>query len=212
MPWPKGKSVNESVLNKRHTGRAQTLLIRAKLSHQGDQQIPNLGSILHWDTLCLREPQPGKRTRRYVSITCGKCHARRWIQYDNIIKQLRKSSFMGVCQDCFHHLTWEEKHRKQPLRRRISSNGYIKVYLGRHHPWADAHGEMYEHRLVMAQELNRPLRSYEHVHHLNNKRTDNRPENLKLMTTQENQVIRALQEHIRNLEQVLTNHGISLPL
>ena len=39
---------------------------------------------------------------------------------------------------------------------------------------------MAEHRFAMAMHLDRPLRSDEHVHHLNGVKTDNRLDNLEL--------------------------------
>lgn len=60
---------------------------------------------------------------------------------------------------------------------------------------------IFEHRLVVARMLNRPLRSDEVVHHLNGIKQDNRPENLLLMKADSHlNYIPALKKRIRDLE------------
>lgn len=58
-------------------------------------------------------------------------------------------------------------------------NGYRVVY-NPHHPFAKKRGYIFEHRLVMEKHLGRYLESQEVVHHINDKRDDNRLENLQL--------------------------------
>ena len=67
---------------------------------------------------------------------------------------------------------WKGGKRKRP-------DGYILI-KNRDHPFADSHGYVREHRLVMEKHIGRFLHPKEVVHHRNRNRADNRIKNLEL--------------------------------
>lgn len=79
-------------------------------------------------------------------------------------------------------------HTKPKLRRpqlnsgrKISKKGYVQIYRP-DHPFAGKDGYIFEHRLVMEEKLGRYLQPEERVHHLNEIKDDNSPDNLEIKT------------------------------
>ena len=79
---------------------------------------------------------------------------------------------------------WAKSALSQRKYRKKHTLGYILVYAP-DNPAADNTGYVLEHRLVMEKHIGRYLTSNEIVHHLNEDKTDNRLENLELVTRSE---------------------------
>lgn len=66
--------------------------------------------------------------------------------------------------------------------RTYQADGYVLIYAPQHPAGRNAKGYVLEHRLVMERVLGRYLTPHELVHHKNEVKDDNRPENLEIMS------------------------------
>ncbi len=143
----------------------------------GEQMLPN-GSIIYWDDEQVDPRYPTRR--RIVTVRCGGKYC------NGSVRQVpvhiaAQPEFTGHCRRCAH---FGEASSRWKGGRRENAQGYMRIKLGPDHPFysmTDENGYVLEHRLVMAEQLGRPLRQDEIVHHLNRKKDDNRPENLQLL-------------------------------
>lgn len=93
-------------------------------------------------------------------------------------------------------MTIERARRCSDYRggRQVTPSGYVRIFVGKGHHLANTKGFAYEHRLVAEQTLGRRLTRSEIVHHVNGSKTDNRPENLVIMSQSEH--VRLHKPHI----------------
>jgi len=86
----------------------------------------------------------------------------------------------------------------------MDKQGYVLIRVGKNHPWACPNGYIREHVLVVCSTLGRRLRTGEVIHHINETRTDNRIENLKVMSLSEH-------NRLHNLNKRRDSKGRFLP-
>lgn len=87
------------------------------------------------------------------------------------------------------HPSWKGGRKTHSAR-----NPYVMV-MRPDHPEANREGYVFEHRLVMEQQLGRPLAADETIHHINGIKDDNRPENLAVMTHSEHMSLHMKEKH-----------------
>jgi len=128
-------------------------------------------------------------------VLCPRCNKIRLVNNHNIIAQINKKVFTGKCITCNPSVFQNGSKHKFYNSNKLSTHGYRILNISElndsdkalSYPmsWKSKNKPEYvfEHRLVMAKKLNRPLFYYEIVHHKNGKKDDNNINNLLLMTT-----------------------------
>lgn len=116
----------------------------------------------------VREPGQGFKGKTHSAEArekIGKAHRGKIVSTESRMKMSQASRIGGIGHKKMH-------------------DGYIAVYFP-DHPHSTKGGYVMEHDLVMSALIGRWLRSDECVHHINEDKTDNRKENLQLMTKSE---------------------------
>ena len=138
----------------------------------------------------------------YIWEECPRCHEQRWASKD----KARNRNHTGLCRSC-HVKNYGNNHPNWKGGRSIDVTGYSRIIL----PPGDFFASMayksrsvLEHRLVMAKSLGRNLHSWEIVHHKNHIKTDNRIENLQLISLDKHTQITRMEQKIKSLEALVT--------
>jgi transcription elongation factor Elf1 len=136
-----------------------------------------------------------------IDVKCKRCGEIWKARVSNIRKSY---SFTTLCKNCRNK---DEYNPRWQGYRHIEKDGYARVKISTLDPlyaflkpMLTTTGKLLEHRLVMAIKQNRPLERYEHVHHINHIKTDNRPENLEIVTPSNHAVITDLEREINRLK------------
>lgn len=137
------------------------------------REFPTRHAARFCSPACRGAAQKGvaRTDKRATCQLCGK-------EFMQKIRRVRRKCCSQRCAWALKSKTetgrWTgEKNPRWNGGKKHMKTGYVLRYVpGRQH--------MLEHRIVMEQQIGRPLESHEEVHHKNGIRNDNRPDNLEL--------------------------------
>jgi len=187
--------------------------------------------------------KPKNPAGHFIYKACVDCGLIRWVNFNNVQLPAERCLSCSIKNTIIiHGHPWKGRHHSEESKKKISEaqfnhgmrggrhwkwkggrfkdNDYFLVKLEPNDPFypmienRKSHkGYIPEHRLIMAQHLNRCLFTWEVVHHINGNKSDNRIENLQLMKSQyyhfpgirRNQYIKKLENKIKELEEENTS-------
>lgn len=177
--------------------RRERRLARYRL--RGRESLPD-GTVIDWTSIIA--PPDGRSGESYKVDAICRCGYRRRIS----VAKYSVGKTVGLCRSCTKSLATAGTNNPR-WHGGSTSRGYRIVRIPPDHPMicmAEVHtisgwGRVLEHRLVAATQRGTPLEPWEHVHHINQDRQDNRPENLQVVRPAEHATITAMEREIKRL-------------
>lgn len=150
-----------------------------------------------------------KGAYKYALTPCIDCGLERWVALKH---GKPRSARCYSCSNRIGRTKYMEENGNWRGGRRRQIDGYIMRTLPLDHPLREMTtnmGQVREHRIIMAEHLGRPLKTDELIHHLNGVRSDNRIENLMLVSNKNHEVKtreKLLRQRILELEKELNKY------
>lgn len=115
--------------------------------------------------------------KKYICLNCGK-------EFERLASRENHADPKYCSRECAQEGRTGENHPLWEGGRQVRGDGYVdlapSLISDEYDSMRRKDGRVFEHRLVMAQHIGRPLESHEVVHHVNGDKSDNRIENLEL--------------------------------
>lgn len=138
-----------------------------------------------------------KQKKIYAEVECSVCNKKRFLARYEIFKRYKERGVLDTtCNRCIVK-SFSGKNSPNFKGGWISYGGYKIIMVGVDDPYHEmgylkndrGTYELEEHRYIMAQHLGRNLTKDEDVHHINEIKTDNRIENLQLLSRSEHMAL-----------------------
>ena len=121
---------------------------------------------------------------RYIIVPCSICGAP-FLQKKGNEKKYNRAYCSDSCRKKAINIHYAGKNHMSYLSGKFKDQrGYIHIKSDNHHR-ADAHGYVYEHIIIAENKYGREILKNEDVHHIDEDRSNNDPDNLEVLSRKE---------------------------